>query len=354
MSQRPVRGFALLAVLVVMATLASAYLAHVLNDQYTTSFDARAKRENLQALKEARLALRTYALIEDNTPGTLPCPAPGLDGKGSSPCGTRTEIAFGRLPWYQLGMMAGLNGSGECLWYAVSGIYKNQGNVSERNADSAIHPERAGSLTLHTRRSATQTDVQSGIVAILLAPGRPVDNQAALRTSTSACQNGSPGAFFESMNGISNADGDAVFIASDSTDSFNDQLAKLERKDFMPALLRRVLQNFSSEPMRALIDSRIAPGESGTLAELRQSGPGSSPFDQTLFAEAPETSGGNCPYSSATARQAVSWLCFNQWYEHIEFSSTGLDWQLTLALDRADPAAFRCSLQSSSSVVNCP
>ena len=103
---------------------------------------ARAQKTAI-ALAQAKEALIAYAATYKDThddpgsssytvPGYLPCPdlgppasrRPGCAGS----CGSSLVSVMGRLPWKTLGLDALKDGSGECLWYAVSGTYKNNPN----------------------------------------------------------------------------------------------------------------------------------------------------------------------------------------------------------------------------------
>jgi hypothetical protein len=67
--------------------------------------------------------------------GYLPCP--DLDGDGSSEtCGGQGQTSVGRLPYLTLNLPDLRDGSGECLWYAVSGSFKNNPKADAVNWDS--------------------------------------------------------------------------------------------------------------------------------------------------------------------------------------------------------------------------
>lgn len=99
------------------------------------SVEAHRLRITQQSLAKARLALLTYAqtyhITHNSTVGFLPCPdkspeGDGDEGSADSPCGAAGHFAIGRFPYRTLGMPPLRDGYGECLWYAVSGRFKNQ------------------------------------------------------------------------------------------------------------------------------------------------------------------------------------------------------------------------------------
>lgn len=339
MSSRP-RGYVLLALLVMLSLLAAGTLLHALTASGSGS-ERRERRTTLRALQDARLALIAYGLVEDNTPGSLPCPASGLDGHGGLGCTGNGGVALGRLPWYLLGMMARFDGTGECLWYGLGKVYANQGNVSQRGPANALNPGRAGGLSLLTDGAARP------MVAVLLAPGRALAGQRRHGGDT-PCADGATAAFLESGN----ADGDAGFLSQAATAHFNDQLAGVARARLMRPLLRRVLLALGEAPLRAEIARRLglAP-TAGDLAQLRLLD--AHGFDALLHPDAPLTVAGACPYRAELARHPVAWLCFNDWYRHIVPLRTGGAWTLNLALATSDPGTYRCRLGLADGRVAC-
>lgn len=338
-------GYALLGMLVVLSLLAAGYVARALNIASTQS-ENRAQRESLRSLHDARLALLAYSLIEDNVPGTLPCPSNTLDGKGTPGCGNTDTLAFGRLPWHQLGMMHGTDGAGECLWYGVSGPFKNVGNTSQRNASNAINPARPGQIDLSDGTTHTLH------AAIVLAPGRALNTQIGQRVRLGdPCASGLPAAFLEAENGRSNADGDANYALHPETSAFNDLALGIPADSLIRPLIRRVLTTLSAPPIRGEIGARLAaaPG-SANLAQIRlMNAPG---FDMLLDPLAQTGSAGDCPGNNAVLRKPVAWLCFNDWYSHIQVVNSGPQWSLILRAGNL-PTSYRCRLDGVSGQVGC-
>ena len=128
-----------LALVILLALTATGWLL-ARRDSDATRRLAREQR-TADALRIARDALigfaATYrnALHPDADFGYLPCP--DLDGDGSSEtCGAKGQTSIGRLPYLTLNLPDLRDGAGECLWYAVSGSFKNNPKADTLNWDS--------------------------------------------------------------------------------------------------------------------------------------------------------------------------------------------------------------------------
>lgn len=138
-----------------------------------------ADRRTDQTLQVAREALLGFAANYRNKEhpnadfGYLPCP--DLDGDGSSEtCGGQGQVSVGRLPYLTLNLPDLRDGSGECLWYAVSGAFKNNPKADTVTWDSS------GSFRLQDgdARVIPLPGDQAGLAAALvIAPGRPLAGQ---------------------------------------------------------------------------------------------------------------------------------------------------------------------------------
>ncbi len=156
---------------------------------------ARATRTSA-ALAEAKSALLAWAAtLPDRQPGTpvrLPCP--DLDGGGgfnpgeahTTACGTPGENMLGRLPWKTLGLAALEDGNGACLWYAVSGDYKDADTASAE----LLNPDSTGAFEVYDAIDGSLlygTAAADRPVAVLLAPGSTVAGQARTAAADEDC-----------------------------------------------------------------------------------------------------------------------------------------------------------------------
>lgn len=177
----------LIMLVFIVGLAATAYFLHALNP---VAVKIERDKKTAAALAEAKAALLGYAASRNlNTiacasasncprPGDLPCPDTNNDGVAESSCGnaagtTEQESRLGRLPWKTLGLSDLRDGDGESLWYAVSNPYKYNYRYRPLNSDTL------GTITLRDSSGMVIHDAtaESGLVAIVIAPGSPLIRQ---------------------------------------------------------------------------------------------------------------------------------------------------------------------------------
>ncbi|MBS1210957.1 MAG: hypothetical protein H6R19_3355 [Proteobacteria bacterium] len=339
--------------LLALMSLGSVFLVSTLR-QHEDSQEARSQRNALRALHDARLALIAHGLVEDNTPGTLPSPSgeDRLDGY-STPAGFTGSPgqAARRLPWHFLGLQATLGQ--ECLWYAVSKPYRNSLSTENRDpvSHTAINPNSSGTLALENSSVP--------LIAAIISPGLSLAQQTRGSSTSHACQSGNVSQFLES----SNADNTGIFINASHSSDFNDSVVAITHIQMLKPVIRRVLRLFLEPPVRKEILIRMA-GKVGTLDQIRGTEPSRyEPFD-AILAQTDET---NLEYNNACAgivtnangrtttsyKHPVSWLCFNDWYSHIEYHAPeGESPILAISLAAAD-YIHRCTLTLDTNSIVC-
>jgi hypothetical protein len=124
----------------------------------------------LQAGKQALLAYAAQYAARSSTasPGQMPCPeAVTLSNPGETygSC-SGTAILVGRLPWKSLGVDPIFDGYGEPLWYILRGF-----------RDAPINFGTPGQLTYNG----------SPVVAMVIAPGRPLNTSAVAGLPPAGC-----------------------------------------------------------------------------------------------------------------------------------------------------------------------
>lgn len=225
------QGIALLVVMIGLIVVT----ATVLVSRVDTSVHYAARdAHNQRVLAEAKEALIGYVVrqYDENyyTFGLLPCP--DVDGSGMlqegdahGNCGSRNENALGRYPWRSMGTGPLRDADGECLWYAVSGAYKESGSSSPY----MINEDSLGTLKLSELRGlvtgATTAPVpiaggtpETRAAAVIIAPGgatrnglgvlqnRGATGVAALDNQTTVCGgNYDPANYLDAHVGINNA-----------------------------------------------------------------------------------------------------------------------------------------------------
>ncbi|HWU85438.1 MAG TPA: hypothetical protein VN028_08880, partial [Rhodocyclaceae bacterium] len=147
-----------------------------------------------RALTTARDALLGYAATyreshPDEGYGYFPCPDTHTDtssptaldkiGTADTSCGSTGTMAIGLLPYKTLGLPELRDSSGECLWYAVSGRFKNSPKSDPLNWDAQgelVITDASGANIV-----AAPDDSNGGVAIIVFAPGAPLANQASGR-----------------------------------------------------------------------------------------------------------------------------------------------------------------------------
>ena len=132
-------------------------------------------QKDRQALLQAKEALISYAITyhethPDQMYGYLPCPDKNGDGKllvpDDFPCGTKDSFSVGFLPYVDLALERSQDSRGRCLWYIVSGTFKN--NPASRN----MNWDAPGQFRYF------DSNQMGGIVAIIVAPNAILSGQS--------------------------------------------------------------------------------------------------------------------------------------------------------------------------------
>lgn len=242
----------------------------------------RAARELAQEMHTARVlgiardALIGFAATYRNKEhpnadfGYLPCP--DLNGDGSSEtCGTKDQTSVGRLPYLTLNLPDLRDGAGECLWYAVSGSFKNNPKADVVNWDSS---GRFRLLDGNHRIIVLPGDQDGLAAAIVIAAGRPLAGQD--RTAGPGRCGGDQEArnithYVESLSATSGTG--TIDVRIDTPDS-NDRIAtitggdiyrQLKSRDSYSAHLQSVLQATADCLQVARLPAPLAPEHHGAI-----------------------------------------------------------------------------------------
>ncbi|MDM8563776.1 hypothetical protein QUF54_10530, partial [Candidatus Marithioploca araucensis] len=176
-------GAALIALLAIFMLSATGILLYRLNNR--TYFMLENQAQTARALAQAKEALIGYAASYSDKHsgryGFLPCPdsevssLPEGADQGND-CGIRYESHLGRLPWLTLGIEPLRDGAGECLWYAVSGSYKNASSARTE----MLNEDTNGLFEVYGMDGTsllTGSSPQNRAVAVIIAPGKIIPNQ---------------------------------------------------------------------------------------------------------------------------------------------------------------------------------
>lgn len=205
-------------------------------------------KETASALAEAKAALIGYTLTNLGKPGTLPCADSNNDGSADVSGSNNCKAFIGRLPSKQLGGSALKDSYGECLWYALSPIFRNQ----MTNANRMLYPinsNTSGTITLVNDSEAPLGNVNP-VIAVVFSPNNPVNVQTRSGEAGNYCPGDSdslPSDYLDVSGTVNNATGnvagnDYKFKLGKIDSSFNDQLVYITAKEFYYPLRKRIVR----------------------------------------------------------------------------------------------------------------
>jgi len=263
-------GIALLVLMIAIALTISAYYFSSISivDIQVNNMEVTRK-----ALKDAKKALLSYAVMHAglNGAGTgagsgdpgeygyLPCPyitqaLASDEGQQNTSCGGKNISSIGYLPWKSLQSGILKDGSGSCLWYAVSGSYKNWSNSELINEDTNGMFQIVDSSLVPNVIQGVQAEDR--VVAIVFAPGATLAaqnrdfNNASLcgrdGTNVSAYLEGNASTNNATLTGVAEQI-DQFIQASITSDTaavpYNDYFITITRDEIWQAVMKTDLEN---------------------------------------------------------------------------------------------------------------
>jgi len=252
--QRGVAGLVFLAVFVI-----------VLVGVLTTAFGNRSVQNEFDAktypvLAAAKEALIAYAASHPTARGRLPCA--DTDNDGAENCAGPVADQLGRLPWKTLGLPIPRDGAAECLWYAVSGNFRELPISIPINSDANGHfgivDDAAATVPLSNILAGATAE--SLAIAIIFAPGSSLGTNDREAPSSpppvGPCGgNNNPANYLDvAVNSVNNALlapaagvplAAATFVAGRPSPTFNDRLVYITPSDLFPKLERRVAREIA-------------------------------------------------------------------------------------------------------------
>jgi hypothetical protein len=303
----------------------------------STALKNEQQKKSAEALAQAKDALIGYAITYGETHGGyvhgyLPCPDPngtgyGANSEGSSEtCGSKNVSTMGRLPWKTLGLPALIDGNGECLWYAVSGTYKNNPMT-----DGLMNQDTPGLFEILDAGGAT---VAQNVVAIVFAPGSPLGGQNRVPDGTAPVCGGNytPANYLDDDGTINNAFVSPTANAGTqfrlgSSPLLNDRMIYITREDIFNARnVRAKLDELTRKAAECIADygNRNAGGMGDK--RLPWSGRFRSPTDDYLtdsnYDDEDGRMAGRLPYRVNTSDSDSDNLIGSPYYQ---LDSTGLN-----------------------------
>lgn len=183
------------ALIILMALLALGVLYFVTSQLEAISLYQRESQqgEATDSLAQAREALIGYATTyRDDAAhstevfGYLPCPDIDGDGIAEASCGNAGEASVGLLPYRTLGLPDLRDNSGACLWYAVSGSFKN----NPKAGATLMNWDTQGQFRVLDSSGASliaPDDSQGGAAAVIFAAGPPLAGQSRGTSGAGPC-----------------------------------------------------------------------------------------------------------------------------------------------------------------------
>ncbi len=216
-------------------------------------------RKTTVALATAKSGLIGWAVKHASMPGVLPCPDTDNDGL-SNATGSNCDAYIGRLPWKTIGLGPIKDGDDECLWYALSPIYRDSISVSNRNS-LPLNSNTAGTLSLVDASGTLLPSPPSPAIALIIAPGTPLSGQSRTGPVSLCGGNSSSPNYLDALASVNNATGNVsgvnyTFVVAPPSTTFNDRIEPIA-----PEQLR--------QPLRRRIANEIRGGDTPPTAGLR-------------------------------------------------------------------------------------
>ena len=223
------QGITLIMLILIVALAAAAYLVNLLD---ANAVKIERDKRTATALAEAKAALIGYAASNSavNSVGYLVNPdlGPGVNTEGSAAgsTGAADFSLIGKLPWRTLGLPPTKDSSGECIWYIVSGRFKNSPKTSVFNWDTQ------GQIDIIDSDGNT---IAANLAALTVSPNSPLDLQSHVLADTTLNQCGGnydAKNYLDSYNSVNAIDGEVNYFVGSTN---NRQAPNANNKRFVLA-----------------------------------------------------------------------------------------------------------------------
>lgn len=262
----------MIVMLVVLILGMTALLISPLN---SSALQLRHEQNTFDALARAREVLigDTVAQTPITSAGYLRLPDLGFkvgnvpsEGSAAPNFGgnSRDYSVVGKFPWRTLGLEPLRDGTGECLWYVVSGRFKNTPTTDALNWDTQ------GQINL---ADGNGNIIARNVAALIIAPGSPLDGQSRALSDPAYAQCGGnydaqnyldSYAASDAISGAVNYFGSSTNnrVASDTNDKlwlmaetlhYNDRFLTISGDELFRILIRRA--DFSAQVSSLLSDA---------------------------------------------------------------------------------------------------
>lgn len=167
------QGMMLIMLVFILGLIVTSYLLHALNPG---AIKIERDKKTVVTLAEAKIALLSYVLTKPagNIFGYFPNPDLGQinflkEGDSAETAGDKNAIVIGKLPWRSLGISPLKDGANECLWYIVSGHFKNNPKTGD-----ALNWDTQGQIDVVDKMGNV---IKANLTALIVSPGGPLSSQ---------------------------------------------------------------------------------------------------------------------------------------------------------------------------------
>lgn len=301
-------------------------MAYLVNAISQANVNTERDRKTAAALAEGKDALIGYAATYASYPGALPCPDVNNDGK-SDKSGNNCEAYIGRLPWKDLGMAPIRDGDGECLWYAITDVFRSAISVSSRGVSQPVlNTSTSGTLSIY---GSSGVVTQSSIIAVVLSPGAAISGQDRSSSEDTICGGNSNAAAYLDQYGLVNnatgqynGSGSTSFVSATQTTSFNDKLLKISHSDLFLPVRKVVLATVKGDSSNGLLDYY------GDHSRYPYADTNNDGYEDT------SATSGILPVSELTFDTTTyKWLTNNQWAMQTSYTASSDAATVTITID---------------------
>lgn len=311
-------GMALLILVFFLALVTTAYIVQSLD---SVQIKNERDKKTATSLAEAKAALIGWSAKNTTMPGTLPC-TDSNNGGSAVNSGQNCTVYIGHLPWKTLEISDLRDGDGECLWYAVSPLYRNVITVLNRPTNQ-INNTVPGTIVVKSANGVNLPAPVNPVIAVIIAPGAPLVGQSHNNVGVTQCGgNTTSSNYLDSASGVNNATGNVsgisyTFIAGANTNTFNDKIIYITADELYRAVRKRIVKeilgnvNVHAGPVKYFDSNGKYPCPAATSGGASTSAPCS--FSSGYV----NNSGMGLTYASLG-----SWLANNGWFANATYSYT--------------------------------
>lgn len=276
---------------------------------YSSSDDAeqsriRQKEKTARALALAKETLLGHAIIDAISeppqqatprPGELPCPDRNNDGEAN---GGAACTSVGWFPWKTMRLEDLRDSADERLWYAVSEDFRDDGDVSETDINSAT----VFNELLHILDAS---GVETGsAAAVIIAPGSPLPGQ-----TRSAGDSVAADVMQQYLEGTNNDSNDT--FTNETTSTLNDQIVIITAEELVERAAELAIRQAAAAVRKYYNNNGFYPyPEFDTVCDINTYSSLNPGGHQNIAGLLPLSSDANCPHDVLSM---PAWFADNGW-----------------------------------------